>query len=185
MAVGCVNPIMGVQTEPPERTRIPDRAMDLASNIIFYLITLLFVLISIVLLVMAVDRLWVTVTALPQIMLDSLFETIGFTTIAAAVFELARTMYEEEIRSKARMNAPLKIRHFISRFLTVIIISLSIEFLTMVFRYSHKPDEFHFLLQAALVAAGIAALFAAWAYYNRMSVPVEQFEHGLDHEKKA
>ena len=156
-----------------------DRAMGLTSFIIFSVVTLLFVLISITLLCMAFDRLWVTVTAFPGIVLDALFETIGFTTIAAAVFELARTMYEEEIRSRIKMNAPLKIRHFISRFLTVIIISLSIEFLTMVFRYSHKPDEFNYLLQAAAVAVGIALLFASWAIYNRTSVPVERYEHEL------
>lgn len=149
------------------------------SRLIFLVITLLFVLISVVLICMAFDRLWLTVRAFPMISLDFLFETIGFTTIAAAVFELARTMYDEEIRSKVKMNAPIKIRHFISRFLTVIIISLSIEFLTMVFRFSHKPDEFQYLIQAAAVAVGISLLFVSWAFYNKTSVPVEQYEHGV------
>ena len=72
-----------------EKETVPDRAMDLISILIFYVITLLFILISLVLICMAFDRLYVTVTAFPQIALDSLFETIGFTTIAAAVFELA------------------------------------------------------------------------------------------------
>ncbi|OPY26053.1 MAG: hypothetical protein A4E28_02767 [Methanocella sp. PtaU1.Bin125] len=159
-----------------EKETISDRAMDWFSVLFFYVITLLFILISLVLIGLAFDRLYATATAFPQIALDSLFETIGFTTIAAAVFELARTMYEEEIRSEVKMTAPIKIRHFISRFLTVIVISLSIEFLTMVFRYSHKPTEFAYLFEAAAVAVGIALLFIAWAFYNRTSVPVEQFE---------
>ncbi|HEY3273229.1 MAG TPA: hypothetical protein VGJ92_05670 [Methanocella sp.] len=86
-------------------------------------------------------------------------------------------MYEEEIQSPIQMTAPLKIRHFISRFLTVIIISLSIEFLTMVFRFSHKPDEFVYLYEAAAVALGAALLFVAWALYNWTSVAVEKHEH--------
>lgn len=178
--------LMGDSQDSLQKMNVPDRLMDLISTVIFYVVTLLFVLISLMLICLAFDRFWATVTVFPQIVLDSLFETIGFTTIAAAVFELARTMYEEEIRSKTGMNAPQKIRHFLSRFLTVIIISLSIEFLTMVFRYSHKPDEFHFLLQASLVAIGISALFIAWAVYNRTSVPVEKFEHEISgHDKKA
>jgi hypothetical protein len=85
-------------------------------------------------------------------------------------------MFDEELKSEVKMNAPRKIRHFISRFMTVIMISLSIEFLTMVFRYSHKPDEFLYLYEAAAVAAGIALVFVAWAYFNKTSVGVEEWE---------
>ncbi len=111
-----------------------------------------------------------------MIKLENLFEAIGFTTVASAVFELARTMFDEEVKSNIKMNAPRKIRHFISRFMTVIIISLSIEFLTMVFRYSHKTDEFTFLFESAAVALGIAVVFVAWAYYNKSSIVVEKWE---------
>lgn len=153
--------------------------MDLVSGLIFYTITLLFVLISVVMIILAFDRLYLTVIALPNVALELLFECIGFTTVSAAVIELAKTMYEEEIRSRVRMNAPRKIRRFVSRFMTVIIISLSIEFLTMVFRYSHKTDEFAYLANAAAVAIGVAAIFVAWAIFNKYSVPVEKIEHDI------
>ena len=84
-----------------------------------------------------------------------------------------------DLRLEVRMNAPRKIRRFISRFMTVIIISLSIEFLTMVFRYSHKTDEFAYLVNAAAVAIGVAAIFIAWAIFNKDSVPVEKIEHDI------
>lgn len=154
-----------------------DRVVYSVQVLFFIVFMLLFFLISILLIFLALDRLLATIMAFPQIMLDSLFETIGFTTIGVAVFELAITMYDEEIKNPVHMNAPMKIRHFISRFLTVIIISLAIEFLTMVFRYSHKPDEFSFLLQASAVAIGIALLFTAWAVFNLISVAVEQHEY--------
>lgn len=156
--------------------RLANGVIGIASRVIFYIIILLFILISIVMLVLAFYSLWVTVTSLPVIKLENLFEAIGFTTVASAVFELARTMFDEEVKSNIKMNAPRKIRHFISRFMTVIIISLSIEFLTMVFRYSHKADEFIFLYESAAVALGIAVVFVAWAYYNRSSVAVEKWE---------
>jgi hypothetical protein len=155
---------------------LSDRAMDLVYLLIFYLIMVLFVIIAVVLIGLAFDRLWLTATTFPNVSLDVLFEAIGFTTVGVAVVELAQTMYEEEIRSPVQMTAPLKIRHFLSRFLTVIVISLAIEFLTMVFRFSHKPDEFVYLYEAAAVALGAALLFVAWALYNWTSVAVEKHE---------
>ncbi len=167
---------MADEPVPSLDIRLADGILGIISKVVFYIIILLFVLISALMLVLAFYSLWVTVTSLPTIMLENLFEAIGFTTVASAVFELARTMFDEEVKSNIKMNAPRKIRHFISRFMTVIIISLSIEFLTMVFRYSHKTDEFTFLFESAAVALGIAVVFVAWAYYNKSSVVVEKWE---------
>ncbi len=155
---------------------ITNAILNLISRMIFYSVILLFVLISALMLALAANDLWLTATAFPNPGLDVLFEAIGFTTVASAVFELARTMFEEELKSTVKMNAPRKIRHFISRFMTVIMISLSIEFLTMVFRYSHKADEFIYLFQSSAVAAGIALVFIAWSYFNKTSVSVEEWE---------
>jgi hypothetical protein len=163
----------------PADVGITDIILSILAKVIFYTIILLFILSSAVLLLLAFYSLWITVTALPVIKLDSLFEAIGFTTVSSAVFELARTMFDEELRSDVKMNAPRKIRHFISRFMTVIIVSLSIEFLTMVFRYSHKADEFSYLFESAAVAIGIAVVFVAWSYYNKTSVAVEEWENKL------
>ncbi len=155
---------------------IARKFIRLTSDLIFYIITIFFVLMSVLLICLGFYRLYLTITMLPDIRLDYLFEGIGFITVASAVFELARTMLEEEILSKVRMNAPRKIRHFVSRFMTVIVISLSIELLTMVFRYSHRASEFNFLYNAAAVAVGIALVFTSWAIFNRVSVRVEEWE---------
>jgi hypothetical protein len=155
---------------------IARKSIHLTSDLIFYVVTIFFILMSVLLICLGFYRLYLTVIALPDVRLDFLFEGIGFITVASAVFELARTMLEEEILSKVRMNAPRKIRHFISRFMTVIVISLSIELLTMVFRYSHRASEFNFLYNASAVAAGIALVFTSWAIFNRISVRVEEWE---------
>jgi len=165
----------GERDLPPD-VRVADIILAILSKAIFYIIILLFVLTAAFLLLLGFYSLYLTAMAFPSIKLDTLFEAIGFTTVSSAVFELARTMFDEELKSEVRMNAPRKIRHFISRFMTVIMISLSIEFLTMVFRYSHKPDEFLYLYEAAAVAAGIALVFVAWAYFNKTSVSVEEWE---------
>jgi hypothetical protein len=112
-------------------------------------------------------------------MITLLFESIGFTTISAAVFELAKTIYDEEIASMVKMDHPGKIRHFMSRFLTVIIISLAIEFLTMVFRFSHNPEEYIYLFESAAVAVGIALIYVSWAYFNKISESTEKWERQI------
>lgn len=166
-------------SDRPGHSVVAEKILDYISLIIFYTVALLFISISLLLIVLAVSRLIVTAMSIPDIRLDTLFEAIGFTTVAAAVFELAKTMYEEEIKGKGRINAPRKTRRFLSRFLTVIVISLAIEFLTMVFRYSHKPDEFVFLYAAAAVAIGVSALFISWAIFNRLSIYIEKWDHEL------
>lgn len=57
---------------------------------------------------MAFDRFRVTATVFPHVSHDVLFEAIGLTTVGVAVVGLARTMYEEEMRSPIQMMAPLK-----------------------------------------------------------------------------
>lgn len=156
------------------------KILDLISSIIFHLIFVLFILISIMLVCLAFYRLWQVITSWPNIMITLLFESIGFTTISAAVFELAKTIYDEEIASMVKMDHPGKIRHFMSRFLTVIIISLAIEFLTMVFRFSHNPEEYIYLFESAAVAVGIALIYASWAYFNKISESTEKWERQIN-----
>jgi hypothetical protein len=167
---------MPSERDLPPDIRVANIILAVLSKAIFYIIILLFILTAAFMLLLGFYSLYLTVMTLPAVKLDTLFEAIGFTTVSSAVFELARTMFDEELKSEVKMNAPRKIRHFISRFMTVIMISLSIEFLTMVFRYSHKPDEFLYLYEAAAVAAGIALVFVAWAYFNKTSVGVEEWE---------
>jgi hypothetical protein len=131
---------MPSERDLPPDIRVANIILAVLSKAIFYIIILLFILTAAFMLLLGFYSLYLTVMALPAVKLDALFEAIGFTTVSSAVFELARTMFDEELKSEVKMNAPRKIRHFISRFMTVIMISLSIEFLTMVFRYSHKPD---------------------------------------------
>lgn len=163
----------------PDSEKIPSKVLGLISSIIFYVVTILFILISIMLVCLAFYRLWQAATSWPNVMITMLFESIGFTTIATAVLELAKTIYDEEIVSMVKMDRPGKIRHFMSRFLTVIIISLCIEFLTMVFRFSHNPSEYYYMFESAAVAAGIALIFISWAYFNKISESTEKWERQI------
>ncbi len=105
---------------------------------------------------------------------NSVLETIGLLTIAVAALELGQTVLEEELQRKAHMSAPTRVRRFLSRFLVVVVVSLSIESLVSVFRFAH--DDPMRLTQASAIAVGAAALLAAWGVFIKLNKSAEELE---------
>ena len=69
--------------------------------------------------------------------MNAILETIALLTIAVAALELGQTIIEEEVQRQALMSAPTRVRRFLSRFMIVLVVSLTIEVLVMVFQFSH------------------------------------------------
>lgn len=105
---------------------------------------------------------------------SSVLEAVGMLTIAVAALELSQTVWEEEVLRKALMSAPTRVRRFISRFLVVVVVALSIEALTGAFRFTHE-DPKH-LPYAASVAFAAAALLIAWGVFVRLNLKAESLE---------
>lgn len=101
-------------------------------------------------------------------------EGIGLLTIAVAALELGQTILEEEIQREAHMSAPTRVRRFLSRFMVVIIVSLSIESLVAVFQFIH--DDPARLPQASVVGIAAAALLAAWGIFIKLNRSAEELE---------
>lgn len=120
-------------------------------------ITLLFFFGAICLVIFAGIELWKGIMpagALPfRGRFNSILESIRLLTIAVAALELGQTILEEEVRREAHMSAPTRVRRFLSRFMVVIVVSLSIECLVAVFQLVH--DDPARLPQASTI--GIAA----------------------------
>lgn len=105
---------------------------------------------------------------------DAILEAVGVLTIAVASLELAQTVLEEEVQRAAHMSAPTRVRRFLSRFLVVVVVSLSIESLVSVFQFVHSdPTQ---LVQAAAVAIAAAALLAGWGVFIRLNKAAEEME---------
>ena len=60
---------------------------------------------------------------------NTILESIGLLTIATASLELGQTVLEEEIQRKTHTSTPTRLRRFLSRFMIVVVVSLSIELL--------------------------------------------------------
>ena len=113
----------------------------------------------------------------------SILECIGLLTIAVAALELGQTVLEEEIQRSTPISAPTRARRFLSRFMVVVIVSLSIECLVAVFNFVH--DEPELLPQASAIGMAAGLLLAAWGLFIRLNVPAEELEpHALQDAKE-
>jgi hypothetical protein len=106
-------------------------------------------------------------------------ESIGLLAVALVALEMAQTVAEEEVVRRVGVSAPTRVRRYLSRFLVVVVVALSIESLVAVVQALHERPET--LPHAASVAGGAAALLAAWGLFVRMNRSVEELEpEGLD-----
>ncbi len=105
---------------------------------------------------------------------DSILESIGLLTIAIVALELGQTLLEEEVQRKTHISAPTRVRRFLSRFLVVIVVALSIECLVAVFEIAHK--DVSMLPQAASIGVAAAVLLAAWGVFIKLNTSAEKLE---------
>lgn len=106
--------------------------------------------------------------------IDGLLDCIALLTIAVASLELGQTIVEEEIQRASHMSSPSRVRRFLSRFLVVLVVALSIEALVAVFRFSR--DDPSKLPYAAAIGLTAAALLAGWGLFIRMNLGAEELE---------
>ena len=110
-------------------------------------------------------------------------ESIGLLTIAVASFELGQTVLEEEVLRESSISAPTRVRRFLSRFLIVVIVSLSIECLVSAFQSLHGRPEL--LPHAGVIGACAAVLLIAWGAFIRLNIPAEHLEPEAMEEAQA
>ena len=106
--------------------------------------------------------------------LGHVLDAIALLTIAVATLELAQTIVEEEVQREAHMSAPTRVRRFLSRFMVVLVVSLSIETLVAVFHFSREDPAN--LPYAAAVGFAAAALLVGWGFFIRQNEVAERLE---------
>ena len=110
-------------------------------------------------------------------------ESIGLITVSLMALEMAQTVLEEEVIRRVHVSAPTRVRRYLSRFLVVVVVALSIESLVGVIEALHS--NFAELPRAASVAFGAASLLAAWGLFVRLNRSVEELEpEGISEAKR-
>ena len=152
------------------------RALQLAFTTAYSTTSVLFLVAGVALVVSAAASLFAA-AALDQearARLDQVLEAISLLTIAVASLELGQTILEEEVLRRAQMSAPTRVRRFLSRFMVVIVVALSIEALVGVFQLLHRDPSR--LPHVASVGVAAAALLAAWGVFVRLNRSAEELE---------
>ena len=143
-----------------------------------FVISLLFLVAGATLIAFAGMQLWQGVQPLETApllsRLNAVLESIAVLTVAVAALELGQTILEEEVQREAHMSAPTRVRRFLSRFMVVLVVSMSIEALVAVFHFS-RENPAH-LPYAAAIGLTAAALLAGWGFFIRQNEVAERLE---------
>jgi hypothetical protein len=143
----------------------------------------LFVAISLLLMVLAVMTGWKAIGAEVPDGAESAIEAIGLLAIAVVSLQISQTIAEEEVIRDAHISAPTRVRRYLSRFMVVVVVALSIEGLVGTFKALHEEPELLPHAASVLVAAGI--LLAGWGLFIRFNKDAEVLEPEAMKEAKS
>ena len=104
----------------------------------------------------------------------AVIEAVGLVAVAVVSLQIAQTIAEEEVIRDAHVSAPTRVRRFMSRFLVVITVALSIEALIASFKALHEAPEQLYSASALVVAVGVLLTgWGAFIWFNRAAEDVE------------
>lgn len=126
-----------------------------------------------VLVIRAVVTLWHAVMQSPT-QIPEVIESIGILAIALVALEIAQTVMEEEVVRRSQVSAPTRVRRYLSRFLVVVVVALSIKYLVAVVRFLEEDPRM--LWSASSIGLASAALLAAWGVFIWLNRAAEELE---------
>ena len=103
---------------------------------------------------------------------DAILDTLGYVIVAIAVFDVAKYLFEDEVRRGSERRSASEARRSLTKFLSTIIIALFLEGLVMVFKTA-REDITQMLYPTALIVAAILVLVGL-GVFQRLSATVEE-----------
>lgn len=120
---------------------------------------LLFLLFSVVLFGLALDRLYaLLVTGKDPV--ELLMKAINFAVVGIAIFELAAGIHQEYLGEAEHGNLFALLRRSVARFVSVVCIALSLEGLMMAIKYSQLDLAGNLYYPVAIILSAAALLLA-------------------------
>lgn len=151
-----------------------------AFAVVYSAVAVLFAAAGIALIWRAAGTLWNAVGNQPDVSL--VIESLGILAIALVALEIAQTVVEEEVVRRAQVSAPTRVRRYLSRFLVVIVVALTIKYLVAVVRF--MDEEPRLLWSASSIGLAAAALLTAWGVFIRFNRAAEDVEPEAMEEAK-
>ncbi|EGF33637.1 hypothetical protein IMCC9480_3343 [Oxalobacteraceae bacterium IMCC9480] len=147
------------------------------------LMAFLFACAALMLIAIAANMGWMAVTGTwDRSAAQAVIGALGILTVAVVALQIAETIIEEEVIRDADISAPTRVRRFLSRFLVVIVVALSIEGLVATFKAQEDPMQ---LLYAASMLVGVGVLLAAWGVFIHLNRSAEELEPGAMADAKS
>jgi uncharacterized membrane protein YqjE len=150
--------------------------------IVHAVIALLFGVMALALLWLAAAKAWSVIRS--GLSADStlpIFEALGILAGAVVALQISQTVAEEEVIREAQISGPTRVRRFLSRFLVVVVVALSIEALISTFKAQEEP---HQLLYTAALLFAVASLLAGWGVFVHLNRSAEELEPEAMEEAK-
>lgn len=144
-------------------------------SVVHGFIAVFFVCASLLLILIAARTGWsALMSGLDDRASQRIIEAIGLIAVATVSLQIAQTITEEEVIREAHISAPTRVRRYLSRFLVVVVVALTIEGLVATFKALHEnPGQLHY---AASIFFSAGALLAGWGIFIKLNRAAEELE---------
>ena len=103
---------------------------------------------------------------------DAILDTLGYVIVAIAVFDVAKYLFEDEVRRGNEKRSAAEARRSLTKFLSTIVIALFLETLVVVFKTA-REDVAQLVYPTGLLVGSVLVLVGLGAY-QRFSASVEE-----------
>ena len=103
---------------------------------------------------------------------DAVLDVLGYVIVAIAVFDVAKYIFEDEVRRGNEKRSAAEARRSLTKFLSTIVIALFLEALVVVFKTA-REDVALLLYPSALLVASVMVLVGL-GVFQRLSATVEE-----------
>ena len=160
------------------------KILHLAFSIIHGLMALLFACAALMLIIIAAKVGWLAFEdGQDSNAAQRIIEALGLLAAGVVALQIAQTIAEEEVVRDAHISGPTRVRRFLSRFLVVVVVALTIEGLVATFKAAHENPAH--MIYAASIVFSAAVLLAGWALFIRMNRYAEELEPEAMAEAKS
>ena len=115
--------------------------------------------------------------------IDAMVNSLGYMILSIAVFDVARYVFDEEVRRGREMRKASETRRSITKFITVIIIAVLMDALVALSK-AGQQDLDQLVYPGVLVGGGVA-LMLGLAIFQRLSATVEEKVGAADDADEA
>jgi hypothetical protein len=146
--------------------------MSLITRAIFAAASLLLLVLAVGLVVAGLRDAADAVFATGESAADAILDILGYVIVAIAVFDVAKYLFEDEVRRGAEKRSAAEARRSLTKFLSTILIALFLEGLVLVFKTA-REDVAQMGYPVALIGVSVLVLVGL-GIFQRLSATVEE-----------